>query len=114
MRLTLSGRSKTKTFFTVENDGDFGDPIKVRCDKPNARTLGGKIFRLTGGRRNVSAQVFCTGLVLAELAPTGTTAFQGEWSRKSATLKANQTLRIRSTSGLASKSDAVGTKVNSK
>ena len=114
VRLTLSGRRKTKTFFTVENDGDFGDPIQVRCDKPNARTLNGKIFRLTGGRANVSAQVFRTGLILAEMAPGGTTAFQGEWSRQSATLKANQILRIRSTSGFAPKLDAVGTKVSSK
>jgi hypothetical protein len=114
VKLTLSGRRKAKTFFTVENDGVITDTIRVKSDKPNARSLNGKIFQFTGGRKNVSAQVFRTGLILADVVPGGSTAFQGEWSRKSATVKPSQTAKLRSTSTIAPKSDVAGTKVGAK
>ncbi len=112
--LKLVKTRKAKTFFTVENDGIVTDTIRVKSDKPNARTLKGKVFRTTGGRKNVSAQVFRAGLVLDGLAPNAGVAFQGEWSRKSATRKAKQTVKIRSTSLTAPKGDTAGTKVSSK
>jgi hypothetical protein len=62
----------------------------------------------------VSAQVFGTGLALGELNPGAALAFQADWSRKSATLKAKQTLKITASSTIAPKSDVVGAKVGSK
>jgi hypothetical protein len=114
VKLTLSGRKKTTSFFTVENDGIIQDTIGLRSVAPKKKTLKGKVFRLTGGRTNVSAQVFATGLALGDLNPGATVAFQADWSRKSATLKAKQTIQITASSTIALKSDVVGAKVGSK
>lgn len=114
VNLTLSGRKKTTSFFTVENDGVIRDTIQLRSVAPKKKTLKGSVFRLTGGRTNVSAQVFGTGLALGDLNPGATVAFQADWSRKSATLKAKQTIKITASSEIALKSDVVGAKVGSK
>jgi predicted outer membrane repeat protein len=114
VKLTLSGRKKTSSFFTVENDGVIRDTIRLRSVAPKKKTLKGSVFRLTGGRSNVSAQVFGTGLALGELNPGAALAFQADWSRKSATLKAKQNLKITASSTIALKSDVVGAKVGSK
>lgn len=110
--LKLSGKRKAKTFFTVDNDGLYLDSIRVKSDAPSRRSLNGKVFSLTGGRRNVSAQVFRTGLALTDLAPGGSVAFQGEWSRKSLKVKPKQTAKLTSSSTTAPKSDVAGTKVS--
>ena len=114
VKLTLSGRKKTSSFFTVENDGVIRDTIRLRSVAPKKKTLKGKVFRLTGGRTNVSAQVFGTGLALGDLNPGDSLAFQADWSRKSATLKAKQNLKITASSTIALKSDVVGAKIGSK
>ncbi len=114
VKLALSGRKKTSSFFTVENDGFFVDGIRLRSVAPNKKTLRGSVFRLTGGRSNVSAQVFRGGLALGDLNPGATVAFQADWSRKSATAKVKQTLKITASSTIAPKSDVVGAKVDSK
>jgi hypothetical protein len=114
VKLTLSGRKKTSSFFTVENDGVILDTIRLRSVAPKKKTLKGSVFRLTGGRTNVSAQVFSTGLALGDLNPGESLAFQADWSRKSATLKARQTLKITASSTIALKSDVVGAKIGSK
>lgn len=114
VKLTLSGRKKTSSFFTAENDGLFTDGLRLRSVAPKKKTLKGKVFRLTGGRSNVSAQVFATGLALGDLNPGATVAFQADWSRKSATLKAKQTIQITTSSDIALKSDIVGAKIGSK
>ena len=113
VKLALSGRQKAKSFFTVENDGVIRDSIRLRSVAPNKKTLKGGVFLLTGGRTNVSAQVFGTGLALGELNPGESLAFQANWSRKSATLKAKQTLQITASSEIATTSDVVGVKIKS-
>jgi hypothetical protein len=114
VKLTLSGRKKTSSFFTVENDGVIRDTIRLRSVAPKKKTLRGSVFRLTGGRTNVSAQVFGTGLALGDLNPGDSLAFQADWSRKSATLKAKQTMKITASSTIATTSDVVGAKIGSK
>jgi hypothetical protein len=114
VKLTLSGRKKTSSFFTVENDGVIRDAIRLRSVAPKKKTLKGGVFRLTGGRANVSAQVFGAGLALGDLNPGATVAFQADWSRKSAKLKPRQTLKLTASSSIAPKSDVVGAKVGAK
>jgi len=52
--------------------------------------------------------------VLTDLVSGGTTAFQGEWLRRSTTLTPKQTVKLRPTSTVAPKSNVAGTKVGAK
>lgn len=109
--LTLAARKKKRNFFSVENDGLYLDAFRLRSTAPSARTLRASVFRITGGRANVSARVFRTGLAVGNLNPRAVVAYQAEWSRKNPRRKAKQTLRITAGSGIAPKSDVVVTRV---
>ncbi len=113
-KVTLSGRKKTKSYFTVENDGSITDAIQLRSTPLSKKTLKAKVYRLTGGRTNVTSQLFTSGLALGNLAPGSAIAFQADWSRKSATKKAKQTVKITARSGAGPKSDVIGAKMKSK
>ncbi len=113
IRLNLKGKRKTTFLFTLENDGGLPDLLQIKSDRPNPKTLRGKVFVLTGGRQNVSAQVFGTGI--DDFFPPGFPAMlQVEVSRKSAKLKPKQTMRITLTSDFSAKRDVGGAKIGSK
>ncbi|MEX2578019.1 MAG: choice-of-anchor Q domain-containing protein [Verrucomicrobiales bacterium] len=108
-RVKLKDRRKSKFHFSVENDGDIAAPLLVRGNRAN-KTLRLKVFRLTGGRVNVTGAIR-RGYALGEVASGGTVVFRGHVKARSKKKRARQRLTFRAASGGTVLSDAVRAKV---
>jgi len=110
--LKLKNRRKGKMYFSVENDGDITDSLTVRGTKPN-RKVRMKVFRLTGGRVNVSAPIRL-GYALGDVDAGSTVVFLAEAKARSRKKKARQNFTYRATSGVGDTLDSVKIKVRQK
>lgn len=113
VKVKLRGKKKFKTFFSVQNDGSFPNTISLRSNSPNKRTLKLKVFRLTGGRTNVTSALLRGGLAIADLAPGESVLYRGDYKRKSTEKNARGKIRFTSTSSLLGNSDTVQATVKS-
>lgn len=111
-KLKLKKRRKKNMYFSVENDGDIADTPSVRGTKPK-RKLRVKVYRITGGRVNISSAVRI-GYALGNLDPGDTVAFQVQAKAKSKKKKAKQNLTYTAYTGPGSASDAVRIKISKK
>ena len=68
---------KTKKFhFALENDGNLTEQYRLR-ESGSGNKLKVKFYRLTGGRKNVTAQITRTGLLENGLSPGSMIKYQG-------------------------------------
>jgi hypothetical protein len=112
LNLKLAGRRKGKAFFSVESDGDIAETVTVRGTRPN-RTLRLKVFRLTGGKTNVTARL-AAGLPLDDMEPGATVLFQIDVKARSKKKKPRQNLTYSARSEVVPVADAVKLKVRQK
>lgn len=74
IRVKAKGK-RGKYFFAVENDGHVIDDLLVR-QKGKIKGVKPKFFRLSGGRRNVSAKVKSVGYSVSDMRPDKIILFQ--------------------------------------
>lgn len=68
-KLKSKGKRKTgKLFLEVENDGDIADNIRL-IEQGSGSAFKVKLFQLTGGRKNITAQVKGYGIIAGDLLP---------------------------------------------
>jgi len=66
----LEGRRKERAFLFVQNDANDIDSISLRSNRPRKKRYRYRIFRLTGGRQNITAAVKSSaGFAFPDLAP---------------------------------------------
>ena len=99
-KLKIYGRKKAKLFFAAENDGNVVDDIRMRAIS-SKRVLSAKHYRLTGGRRNVTALLKRNQVAAPGLKPGETSLFESRVKFKKPNGPRRQKLLVRGTSNTA-------------
>lgn len=92
LKLALTGKRKTKLYFSVENDGDSIDHHTVRASKARKKLKSLRYFRLTMGRMNVTASAIRLGFTQPRVNPRGVFIYQIQ--AKSRGTRARQTVNL--------------------
>ena len=64
----MSKRARKVFWFVVENDGNAVDGLMIWSKRPPLK-VDVKVFQVTGGRKNVSAEIIRTGFLVPDVAP---------------------------------------------
>lgn len=103
--IRLRGTRLGRAFFSVENDGDRLENPLVRGNRAN-RALRLSVFRLTGGRRNVSGAIV-RGIGLESWDPGDAVVFRVDVRRRSTDRRARGSMRYLASSREIAATDAV-------
>ena len=93
VKFTLTGKRKTKLYFSVENDGDRIDNHTVRGSKASKKLKSLRYFRLTLGRMNVTASAIRFGFTQPQVNPRGVFIYQIQ-AESRGTGRARQTVNL--------------------
>ncbi len=100
-----AGAARRLFYFSLQNDGEISDDLTLHGTKGNA-TVVANVYRLTGGRVNVTSQLV-TGSLLAGIEPGETLLYQVEVKARSKKKRAKQVLAYRVNSSITTMRDAV-------
>lgn len=98
LKLALTGKRKTKLYFSVENDGDSIDHHTVRASKARKKLKSLRYFRLTMGRMNVTASAIRLGFTQPRVYPKGIFIYQIQAKSRGTRARQNVNLIARSVS----------------
>jgi len=93
LKFTLTGKRKTKLYFSVENDGDSIDHHTIRGSKARKKLKSLRYFRLTMGRMNVTASAIRLGFTQPRVNPKGVFIYQVQ-AKSRGTGPARQTVNL--------------------
>jgi hypothetical protein len=111
IRLNLSGTTERKFFFASSNAGDSIDGLLLKSIA-TAGPLETSLFRVTGGKTNITAAAKTGSLVAEGVRPGETIRFEGRTAFKSETSRPTKNMKLRGSSELQSSSrDLVKAKV---
>ena len=68
LTVRMSKRARKVFWFVLENDGDVPDDLVIWSKRPPLKVKV-EVFQVTGGRKNVSAEIIRTGFLLPDIAP---------------------------------------------
>lgn len=91
--IKLKAMRRRSFFVSLENDGDLAEPLTLYGTRAN-RTLAASVFRLSGGRVNVTSQML-SGHTVPNVAPGAIALFQGTVKARTKKRRARQTLIYR-------------------
>ncbi len=97
VRLDLPGTTKKKFYFALENDGNIVDSVRIRETGAGNR-LNTRYFKLTGGRKNVTAKITTAGLEETRVAPARILRFEGQANYKSENGRPMRKVRVKARS----------------
>lgn len=98
LKFALTGKRKTKLYFSVENDGDSIDHHTVRGSKARKKLKSLRYFRLTMGRMNVTASAIRLGFTQPRVNPGGVFIYQIQAKSRGTRARQNVNLIARSVS----------------
>lgn len=113
----LKGNSQKKTgrlFLEIENDGDIAENVRLK-EQGSGPDLKVKLFRLTGGRTNITATVKANGVVAPDLLPGRQIQIEARFSARKKAKASRTKINFTGTSSAAtSKFDTIRAKVKTK
>jgi hypothetical protein len=98
LKISLTGKRKSKIYFSVENDGDSMDHHTVRGSKARKKLKSLRYFRLTMGRVNVTASAIRLGFTQPRVNPGGVFIYQIQAKSRGTRARQNVNLIARSVS----------------
>ncbi len=110
LSMKLKGMKTSKAFLSIENDGDIADDLNLSATPAN-RTIRLAVFRLTGGKQNITAQL-AAGHAITGFAPGNQSLVEIDVRARSARRRANQTLSYTLRSSLTTFLDVAKTSVS--
>lgn len=114
IRLHLTKLKWSKYHFALENDGNIADRVRL-FGTGKSRGMNTKYFRLTGGRKNITAQMTKAGRIEDPLSPGEVISYQGWVKYLSPRDRPDRRVKISARSEIdPMKSDAIRALVKSK
>lgn len=101
----LTGTARRSFYLSLQNDGEIDDNLRLTGTRANS-TLVANVYRLTGGKANITAQL-TAGHLIAAAAPGSTTSYQVEVRARSKKKRARQTLSYRVAGTISGLTDVV-------